>query len=146
MIVVVDASILVAELLRKRGRKLFGHRELICVVAEKQCGEAEHEIEKRLGVLADRGVFGPEQVGHLREDIRSLIEDHVLAVIPSDVYQARETDARRWIPRDPADWPTVALALELDAAILTGDNDFLGSGRPTWTVETLLAELGQGPS
>jgi predicted nucleic acid-binding protein len=146
MIVVVDASILVAELLRKRGRELFGHPELICVVAEEQWSEAEHEIDKRLGVLADRGVFSPEQVGRLREDIRSLIENHVLAVIPNDVYKARETEARRRIPRDPADWPTVALALELDAAILTGDNDFLGCGSPTWTVETLLAELAQGPA
>jgi hypothetical protein len=34
------------------------------------------------------------------------------------------------------------VALALDAAILTGDNDFLGCGCPTWTVETLLAELG----
>ncbi|MDA8048381.1 MAG: PIN domain-containing protein [Actinomycetota bacterium] len=35
-----------------------------------------------------------------------------------------------------------ASVLALDAAILTGDNDFLGCGCPTWTVETLLAELG----
>jgi hypothetical protein len=28
----------------------------------------------------------------------------------------------------------------LDAAILTGDHDFLGCGCATWTVETLLAE------
>jgi hypothetical protein len=35
----------------------------------------------------------------------------------------------------------VALAIVLDAAILTGDNDFLGRGCPTWTVETLSREL-----
>ena len=28
--------------------------------------------------------------------------------------------------------------------ILTGDNDFLGCGRATWTVETLIAELASG--
>ena len=49
--------------------------------------------------------------------------------------------ARRRVPRDPNDWPPVALAL--DAAILTGDQDFLGCGRPTWTVDTLRTELDQ---
>jgi PIN domain len=47
------------------------------------------------------------------------------------------------------DWPTVALAMVLNAGILTGDNDFLGCGCPTWTVETLRAELqrrGSQPS
>jgi hypothetical protein len=38
-------------------------------------------------------------------------------------------------------WPTVALAIVVDAAILTGDRDFLGCGCPTWTVETLTHEL-----
>lgn len=45
------------------------------------------------------------------------------------------------MPRDQRDWPTVALAIVLDAGILTGDNDFLGCGCPTWTVETLRREL-----
>jgi len=36
MIVVVDASVLVAELLRARGRALFAHPDLRCVVAEEQ--------------------------------------------------------------------------------------------------------------
>jgi hypothetical protein len=42
------------------------------------------------------------------------------------------------------DWPTVAASIALDAAILTADNDFLGCGRATWTVETLIAELASG--
>jgi predicted nucleic acid-binding protein len=46
------------------------------------------------------------------------------------------------VPRDPNDWASVALALTLNVAILTGDHDFLGCGCPTWTVETLTTELG----
>jgi predicted nucleic acid-binding protein len=54
-----------------------------------------------------------------------------------------EAIARRRIPRDPNDWPTVALAIALNAGILTNDCDFLGCGCPTWTVETLRAELAE---
>ena len=43
MIVVIDASVLVAELLRLRGRELFAHPNLRAVVAEDQWDEAEHE-------------------------------------------------------------------------------------------------------
>ena len=51
MIVVVDASVLVAELLRSRDRALFAHPDLRCVVAEEQWQEAEHELEKRVAVI-----------------------------------------------------------------------------------------------
>lgn len=44
--------------------------------------------------------------------------------------RAFEKAARRRVPRDRKDWPVVALALLLDAAVLTGDNDFLGYGCP----------------
>jgi predicted nucleic acid-binding protein len=43
-------------------------------------------------------------------------------------YIHLETEARNRIPRDSDDWHTVALALEMDAAIWTQDCDFLGVG------------------
>ena len=45
------------------------------------------------------------------------------------------------VPRDPDDWPTVALAMVLDAGIWTGDADFRGCGLPTWATDTLPAEV-----
>ncbi len=57
-----------------------------------------------------------------------------------------EAIARRRVPRDPNDWPPVALALGLGAGILTGDRDFLGCGCPTWTVDTLRVELEEESS
>jgi predicted nucleic acid-binding protein len=45
------------------------------------------------------------------------------------------------VPRDPNDWPTVALALTLDCDIWTTDAAFLGCGVPTWTTETLGPHL-----
>ena len=57
------------------------------------------------------------------------------------MYAHLEPVARRRIPRDPNDWPTVALAIALDAGIFTNDYDFFGCGCPTWTMETLRGEL-----
>ena len=60
--------------------------------------------------------------------------------MPVTLYADFETVERRRAPRDPRDWPTVALALTLEAGIWTADADFLGCGAPTWTTETLLLD------
>lgn len=143
MIIVVDASVLVAELLRKRGRELFTHPELRCVVAEEQWDEADHELQKRVAAIVGKGRLTSEQAQLLQDAIRALIDDRVIEVIPRTVYKHMEVSARRRVPRDPNDWAPVALALALDAGILTGDHDFLGCGCPTWTTETLREELGE---
>lgn len=142
MIVVVDASVLVAELLRRRGRELLARPELQCLVAEEQWEEAQHELDKRVAVIVGQGRLTSDQGRQLLEVARDFVEDDVIDVVPRRFYEHMEGTARRRVPRDPADWAPVALALALDVAILTGDNDFLGCGCPTWTVETLLMELG----
>jgi predicted nucleic acid-binding protein len=143
MIVVVNASVLVSELLRKRGRELFSHPDLRCVVAEEQWREAEHELERRVSAIVAQGRLTAEQAGLLQEAVRDLVEAGVIEVIPSTSYEHLEAVARRRVPRDPNDWAPVALALALNVGILTGDNDFLGCGCPTWTVETLSQELAE---
>jgi hypothetical protein len=45
MIVVADASVLVAELLRQRDRDLLSHPDLQVVVAEDQWDETLHELD-----------------------------------------------------------------------------------------------------
>lgn len=141
MIVVADASVLVGELLRKRGRELLLRPELQVLVTEDQWSETQHELSRRLGIMESTGRLSPASRQALEEAVRSLTESKAIDVISRSMYAPFETTARRRVPRDPQDWPTVALALLLDAAILTGDNDFLGCGCPTWTVETLLREL-----
>jgi len=47
MIVAADASVLVGELLRTKGRELFRHPALHVVVAEDQWTETEHELARR---------------------------------------------------------------------------------------------------
>lgn len=68
----------------------------------------------------------------------------MIEVIPRRDYDALEVVARRRVPRDLSDWPVVALAIALNAGILTEDHDFLGCECVTWTVETLRSELEAG--
>jgi predicted nucleic acid-binding protein len=142
VIVVVDASVLVAELLRRRGRELFAHPDLRCVVAEEQWAEAKHELAKRLAAIVGQGRLSAEQAQTLDETVHALIDNRVVEVIPRVLYEHWQETARRRVPRDPNDWAPVALALALDVGILTGDQDFLGCGCATWTVDTLREELG----
>ena len=140
MRLVVDANILVAELIRVRGRKLIIRPELELYMAEKAWEETTYELNKRIQKMIDRGVFSQAVGQNLLTDGITLAEAKV-SIVPHEVYLSYETVARNRIPRDPNDWFTVALALALGAAIWTSDNDFLGCGIATWTTETLLTHL-----
>jgi predicted nucleic acid-binding protein len=144
MLLAVDASVLVAEFLRVRGRELFADLRLRPVVTEEQWDEFQHELERRLSVIVRQHQLDAQQATLLREPIERLIARNVIEVIPRHDYDALEEIARRRVPRDPGDWPVVALAIALNAGILTEDHDFLGCGCPTWTVETLRSELEAG--
>ena len=141
MIIVVDASVLVAELLRRRGRELFARADLQCLVAEDQWEQTRHELDKRVAAIVGQGRLTGAQGDKLLGVVRDFVEGDAIEIVERRSYEHMEDTARRRVPRDPADWAPVALALALDVAILTGDHDFLGCGCPTWTVETLLAEL-----
>jgi len=55
VIVIADASALVAELLRARGRALLVHPDLRVVVAEEQWDETQHELLRRLDAIIEQG-------------------------------------------------------------------------------------------
>jgi predicted nucleic acid-binding protein len=116
MRLVVDANILVAELIRVRGRKLIVYPELELYMAEGAWEETTYELNKRIQKMINRDVFS-QQVGRsLLTDAIALAEAKV-SIVPHEVYASYETVARNRIPRDPNDWFTVALALAIDAAI-----------------------------
>lgn len=54
MQLVIDASTLVAEALRARGRKLLAHSSLDLVVAAEAWSETQHELRKRVALLVER--------------------------------------------------------------------------------------------
>jgi predicted nucleic acid-binding protein len=138
---VADANILISELLRTRGRRLFAHPDLQLFIAERAWSEARHELRRRVALMEAQGRLAVGTGPELLDAALGLVELRVTRV-PDPIFAHLEQAGRRRIPRDPDDWPTVALALALDAGIWTSDSDFLGCGLPTWTTDTLLAELG----
>lgn len=140
MRLVVDANVLVGELTRRRGQDLIAHASLDLAIAERAWDEAQYELRRRIGLMQRHGALSPA-AGDFLLATGVALANRWLAVIPVSEYEDYEEPARRRIPRDPDDWPTVALALALDAAIWTHDHDFLGCGIATWTTDTLLSHL-----
>ena len=138
MRLVVDANILVGELLRDRGRTLIADPRTELFIAAQAWGEAQYELRKRAILYAERR--GSKNLEGLLGIAFEIAETHI-TVVGFDEYAKHETEARGRIPRDPDDWSTVALALTLSADIWTLDGDFLGCGVATWTSETLITKL-----
>ncbi len=132
-----------AELLRERGRALLADPNLRVVVAEDQWSETQYELSRRSALLVEQARLTSEQASGILKAIQKLVDDRVVEVIPRVVYERMEATARRRIPRDPNDWPPVALNLMLNTGTLTSDNDLLGCGCPTWTVDTFRGELAE---
>jgi predicted nucleic acid-binding protein len=140
MQLVVDANILVSELLRQRGKELIQNPGLILYVTESVLSETSHELRKRINAIIHKKGASEELGEKLLEAAQNLIHTKI-NIIEASVYIHLETEARNRIPRDPKDWSTVAIALVMNAPIWTLDCDFLGCGCPTWTTETLLIRL-----
>lgn len=137
MKLVIDANILVGELLRERGKAMMQSSQYTLYAAENVLSETLHELRKRVEIIVNQRQM-PEAVGQtLLIAAEAVIAEYIQLVAESE-YSYLELESRNRIPRDPDDWHTVALALHLEAAIWTRDCDFLGCGCPTWTTETLL--------
>lgn len=136
MLLVADASILIPESLRMRGRELLAHTDLDLFIAADAWSETEHELRKRVALLIERGHLAAPAAQQLLSEALAVATARV-ALVRADVYADRMEEAKRRVARDPADAPTVALALALDCAIWTSDYDFFGCGLPVWTTDTL---------
>ena len=141
MRLVVDANILVAELLRIKGKELVANKNLELFIADKAWEEAQHELSKRISIIAERGNLSETSSSELLYSAVNLAENHI-NVIVEEKYNTVKNDARARIPQDPDDWHTVALALMLNADIWTQDKDFFGCGVACWTSRTLKLKLG----
>ena len=140
MRLVVDTSVLVGELLRRSGQERLGHDRLELFLPEQMWAEAQVELPRRIGAFVRRRGLEADLGKELTQLCLGAVEAN-LVVLDEAIYSALEDEARARSLRDPADWPVVASALELSAAIWTNDNDFLGTGVATWTTETLQAWL-----
>jgi predicted nucleic acid-binding protein len=104
----------------------------------------QSELPRRVAAFARRRGIAREAAEDLVRSCLEAIEANV-AVVDEAVYAALEEEARSRSRRDPGDWPLVASALVLDAAVWTNDNDLLGTGVATWTTDSLQAWLDRRP-
>lgn len=140
MRLVVDTSVLVGELLRRAGRARLGADRLELFLPEQMWSETQIELPRRIAGFIRRRGLEPDVGEQLSRLSLEAVGANVL-VLDQAIYSALEDEARARSRRDQADWPVVATALALSAAIWTNDNDFLGTGVATWTTETLQAWL-----
>lgn len=118
MRLIVDANVLVGELLWQRGQALISDPRLEFTVAGHAWSEALYELNKRILRIERAVQLTAEQAEALRASALYTATTHV-ARSPLSSFAHHEHTARRRIPRDPDDWPPVALALEIGAAIWT---------------------------
>ena len=144
MPLVVDTSVLVGELLRAAGRTRLGDGRAELFMPERMAGELSVELPRRIIAFVRRRGLPGEVGDELASACRGAVEANIV-VLDEAIYSALEDEARARSPRDPNDWPVVATALALSAAIRTNDNDFLGTGIATWTTATLQAWLDRQP-
>lgn len=138
-----DASALVAESLRARGEGIIRHDDLDLYITVPTWSEVEHELGRRLTVMVRQGRLEPVRRERVLADTLVALANN-LTIVTEAEYGQYEAEARDRIPRDPNDWPTVALALTMGIGIWTTDRDFFGCGVPVWTTETLLTHLASG--
>jgi len=139
MDLIADASAVVAELLRARGRVLLRHADIVWFTTEEIRSEVHHEVVRRIGILAQRQQLASEEATLLAQRSLRLFDD-AIRVIPQNVYMPLQEAARLRIG-DPQDWSAIALALVSGAGIWTEDRDFFGVGLPIWSTRVLLAHL-----
>lgn len=140
MRLVVDTSVLVGELLRAKGRERLADDRLELFMPEQMWGEAQVELPRRIRAFVRRRKLDSDLADGLSTRCLEAVESNVV-ILEEAIYAALEDEAVARSLRDPGDWPVVACAVALSAAVWTNDNDFLGTGVPTWTTETLQGWL-----
>jgi len=89
------------------------------------------EAEKYIPDVAKRRGLNSALARSILQDVTGIIQP-----VDKSLYESREKLARERIQRrDPRDWPVVAVALMLGLPVWTEDQDFFGSGIPTWTTD-----------
>ncbi len=128
---VLDANILIRAVLGKRVKNVI---TTYAVEAEFFVPEVAHEdAERHLPAVLtkfDRAVEIDEALAYLTQLRQTILP------VPEEIYLDQKAEALARIEqRDPEDWPILATALVFECPIWTEDNDFFGTGVPTWTTD-----------
>lgn len=130
--IALDANILVRALLGRHVPQLLQTyaRRVRFLTIEAAFDDAEAHLPL---ILARR--VPPQNLQPLLREGMELLSK-LVTPIPQGVYAPREVEARQRLSRrDMSDWPYLALALTFGCPIWTEDQDFFGSGVPTWTTD-----------
>lgn len=133
--IVLDANILIRLVLGQRVRQLvLDHADRVAFFTpDVAYADARTYLP---GLLVRRGI-DPGSAMAVLDGFESIVHS-----VEGDVYRrARRAALARIEKRDPADWPVVATALVLGCPIWTEDQDFFGTGGPTWTTDRVLLYL-----
>jgi predicted nucleic acid-binding protein len=137
---VLDANILIPAVLGSRVPAILtAHRDERAFVTPAICfDDATTHLPT---ILTKHGIDPTDALARLAE-LTSLVRP-----VPETAYVAAKAEAlARISSRDPDDWPILALALTLDCAIWTEDQDFFGTGVPTWTTDRVELYFRNTPS
>ncbi|RNI17224.1 PIN domain-containing protein [Flexivirga caeni] len=129
---VIDANILIRAVLGRRVKEtLASHAaEVDFFAPEVAFDDAEEHLPAVLTKFNRTAEI--EAALALLNQLRSIV-----AAIPEDAFLNIKDEALARIQRDPDDWPVLAVAMLLDCPIWTEDNDFFGTGVPTWTTDRI---------
>jgi len=128
---VLDANILIRAVLGKRVRDLImTYSESVEFFIPDICVE---DANKYLPILFEKRDMPVQLALEVFSNIKRMLQ-----VIDKNIYQVYATEAqKRMKNRDVYDWPVVATALTFNCSIWTEDQDFFGSGIPTWTTDRI---------
>jgi predicted nucleic acid-binding protein len=80
MILIIDANILIAELLRQRGRELLRNRQLLIYAADKVIEETNYEIQKRISHMITTGKLSKEAGADLMQVASESLKNRIITV------------------------------------------------------------------
>ena len=128
--VVVDANILMRAVLGRRVRQIIEtHAERVTFFTpEIAIADARRHLP---AVIRNRRGDDDAVVAAL--ELLDAVARNVETIEAETYDEQRESALARIEKRDPDDWPILATALILDCPVWTEDNDFFGTGVPTWT-------------
>lgn len=133
--IVLDANILIRLVLGQRVRQLVpDHADTVAFFTpEVAYADARTYLP---GILTRRGI-DPAPALALLAGFEPIVHS-----VDADAYTpARVAALARIEHRDPDDWPILATAITLNCPIWTEDQDFFGTGIPTWTTDRVQLYL-----
>lgn len=129
---VVDANILIRAVLGPRARNIILDNAARTAFFAPEV--AYDDARKYLPALMAKRGATPVAAAQLLA-VLDAFESVVLAVAEDTYEVARPNAEARLEGRDVDDWPILATAMVLDCPIWTEDQDFFGTGVPTWTTD-----------